>query len=125
MKPNLFRLRTVFAILLFAGAFSTLALAHTHLEKTEPADGAALKTAPSHVELWFNEKPNLTVSKIAVAGPSGAVEVGPTHSMSDKSIMADFKGQLADGQYVVSWQAAGDDGHVSKGDFKFSVKGAE
>lgn len=123
MKPQSFRLRTVVAMLL-AAACSTLVLAHTHLEKTEPADGAALKTAPSHVELWFNERPDLTVSKIAVSGPSGAVDVGPTHSMSDKSMMADFKGHLANGAYIVSWQAAGDDGHVSKGEFKFSIGAA-
>jgi methionine-rich copper-binding protein CopC len=123
MKPTVFR-RSVLAVL-FAGALSSLALAHTHLEKTEPADGAVLKAAPSHVELWFNEKPDLTVSKIAVAGPSGAVEVGPTHSISDKSIVADVRSRLSDGEYVVKWQAAGDDGHVSKGEFKFSVKSAQ
>jgi methionine-rich copper-binding protein CopC len=39
--------------------------------------------------------------------------------------VADFNGKLADGQYVVSWQTAGDDGHVSKGDFSFSVKSAQ
>ena len=44
--------------------------------------------------------------------------------MSDKSMMADLKAHLSDGNYVVSWQAAGDDGHVSKGEFKFSVKSA-
>lgn len=114
----------IVAILLIAGALSTLVLAHTHLEKTEPADGAALKTAPAHVALWFNEKPDPIVSKIAVAGPSGAVEMGAIHSMSDKSMMSDFKGHLSDGDYVVKWQAAGDDGHVSKGEFKFSVKSA-
>jgi methionine-rich copper-binding protein CopC len=123
MKLNSFRLRIVFAVMI-ASALSAFALAHTHLEKTEPADGAVLTAAPSHVELWFNEKPDLTVSKITVAGSSGAVAVGPTHSMSDKSMMADIKTHLSDGNYVVSWQAAGDDGHVSKGEFKFSVKAA-
>ena len=34
---------------------------------------------------------------------------------------ADFKGKLAPGEYTVSWQTAGDDSHISKGDFSFSV----
>ncbi len=123
MKLTPFRLRIALAVTI-ASALSALVLAHTHLEKTEPADGAVLKAAPSHVELWFNEKPDLTVSKITVAGPSGAIAMGPTHSMSDKSMMADIKPHLSDGNYIVSWQAAGDDGHVSKGQFKFSVKSA-
>jgi methionine-rich copper-binding protein CopC len=124
MKSQALRPRTLVAVLI-ATAFSTLVLAHTHLEKTEPVEGATLKTAPSHVELWLNEKPDLTVSKLTVSGSAGAVAVGPTHLASEKSITADVRGQLSDGEYVVSWQAAGDDGHVSKGEFKFSVKSAQ
>lgn len=124
MKPNFFRLRHAFAVVLFAGAFATLALAHNKLMKTDPVAGAALKTSPARVEMWFAEKPDLTVSKIAVKGPSGAVETGPIHSSGQTAIAADFKGALADGQYTVSWQTAGDDGHVSKGDFSFSVMSA-
>ena len=122
MKPNLFRLGTVFAIFFLAALCPMLVLAHNELLKTEPAAGAALKTAPAHVELWLSEKPDLTISKIAVKGPSGPVEMGPIHSLPDKSLIADFKGKLSNGQYVVNWQTAGDDGHVSKGQFSFTVK---
>ena len=125
MKRNFFRFRNVLAAILVAGAFVTLALAHNKLMKTAPAAGEALKTSPAHVEMWFAEKPDLTVSKIAVKGPRGAVETGPIHANAETSIVADFKGKLADGQYVVSWQTAGDDGHMSKGDINFSVKRAQ
>jgi len=124
MKPNFFRLRNLFAVAVLAGAFAILALAHNKLMKTEPAAGAVLKASPARVEIWFEEKPDLTVSKVAVKGPSGAVEMGPPHANGEKSIAADFKAKLTDGQYVVKWQTAGDDGHVSKGDFNFSVKSA-
>jgi methionine-rich copper-binding protein CopC len=124
VKPELFRLRNVFTAVLFAGAFATLALAHNKLVKSAPVAGAALNASPSRVEMWFEEKPDLTVSKIAVKGPAGAVPMGPVHANSEKSIVSDFKGKLADGQYVVSWQTAGDDSHVSKGDFSFTVKSA-
>ena len=122
MKPTFFRLRNVFAVVLFAGALATLGIAHNKLMKTEPAAGAALNASPSHVEMWFEEKPDLTVTKVAVKGPAGVVELGPVRANTEKSIVADFKGKLANGQYVVSWQTAGDDSHVSKGDFSFSVK---
>jgi methionine-rich copper-binding protein CopC len=122
---KLFRLRNAIAVAIFAGALATLAIAHNKLMKTEPAAGAALKASPSHVEMWFEEKPDLTVSKIAVKGPAGAVEMGPLHANTEKSLVADFKGKLANGQYVVSWQTAGDDSHVSKGDFSFSVRSGQ
>jgi len=125
LKLDFFRLRNVFAVFLLAGAFATLALAHNKLLKSAPAAGAALNTSPARVEMWFAEKPDLTVSKIAVKGPAGAVKTGTPHGNAETSIVADFNGKLADGQYVVSWQTAGDDGHVSKGDFSFSVKSAQ
>ncbi|MGA3236308.1 MAG: copper resistance protein CopC [Bryobacteraceae bacterium] len=124
MKPDFFRRRSVFAVVLLAGAFATLALAHNKLLKSAPAAGAALNASPARVEMWFAEKPDLTVSKIAVKGPAGAVETGPAHANAETSIVADFKGKLADGRYIVSWQTAGDDGHMSKGEFSFSVKSA-
>jgi methionine-rich copper-binding protein CopC len=89
--------------------------------KTEPADGAALRTSPAHVEMWFAEKPDPAVTKIAVKGSAGDVGVGSPHAGTDKSIVADFKGALPAGHYSVNWQTAGDDGHMSKGTFSFSV----
>jgi methionine-rich copper-binding protein CopC len=122
LKRAFFRLRNVLAVVLFAAAFATLAFAHNRLLKSAPAAGAALNISPARIEMWFAEKPDLTVSKIAVKGPAGAVETGPIHANAATSIVAEFKGKLADGQYVVSWQTAGDDGHMSKGDFSFRVK---
>ena len=121
MNRNFFRFRNVVAAVLVAGALATLAFAHNKLMKSVPAAGASLKTSPAHVEMWFDEKPDPAVTKIAVKGPAGAVGIGSPHAGSDKSIVADFKGTLPAGQYSVSWQTAGDDGHMSKGDFGFSV----
>jgi methionine-rich copper-binding protein CopC len=35
---------------------------------------------------------------------------------------ATVDGATPDGTYTVSWQTAGDDGHVQKGDYTFSVR---
>jgi methionine-rich copper-binding protein CopC len=124
MKPNLFRPRNVFAVGLVAATCAVLAFAHNKLMKTEPAAGAVLKTSPAHVEMWFEEKPDAAVTKIAVKGPAGAVDMAPVHAGSGNAVVADIKGKLADGRYTVSWQTAGDDGHMSKGDFGFSLQTA-
>lgn len=106
-------------------AVTTLVQAHTHLEKSEPADGATLTAAPTTVQLFFNEKPDLKVSKVEVTGPSGKVALGPAHSMAEKDLMAAITGTLANGKYTVSWQAAGKDGHVAKGEFSFTLAKAQ
>jgi methionine-rich copper-binding protein CopC len=128
MKANLLRPRTGLAVLFLlgllffaAGPFSTLTLAHNQLLKTEPAAHAALKTAPARVQFWFGEKPDMTITKITIKGPSGPVDVGPAHPVSEKVIAVDFKGKLPAGEYTVSWQTAGDDSHISKGAFSFTV----
>jgi len=111
----------VLGLLFSAGPFSGLALAHNQLLKTEPAAHAALKVTPARVEFWFGEKPDLSVTKIVVKGPAGLIETGPAHPVSEKVIAVDFKGKLAAGEYTVSWQTAGDDSHISKGEFSFTV----
>ena len=113
--------------LVVVGAFALTAWmsAHTKLEKSDPADGATVTKAPTMVQLFFNEKPDLKVSKVEITGPSGKVELGPAHSMADKDIMAAIKGTLGNGKYTVNWQAAGSDGHVEKGVLSFTVQKAQ
>jgi methionine-rich copper-binding protein CopC len=119
---NRLRIAGALSVVAVALTLSALASAHAELQKTEPANGAVLSAPPAHVQLWFDETPDTTVSKIDLLGPSGKVDLGPTHSMAAKTLMADIKGKMGDGKYTVNWQAAADDGHVSKGAFSFTLK---
>jgi hypothetical protein len=123
MKLN--GIRRIMLTLVAVLALTVWAQAHTKLEKSEPADGATLAAPPASVQLVFNEKPDLKVSKVEITGPSGKVELGPAHSMAEKDMMAPIKGTLANGKYTVAWQAAGSDGHVAKGTFSFTVQKAQ
>ena len=104
---------------------SGLVAAHATLQKTQPASGKTVSAAPTDIQLFFDEAVDLKVSKIALTGPSGPVMLGPTSAVNPKTLMAPITGKLADGIYNVNWQtAAADDGHVSKGAFKFTLKQA-
>lgn len=114
-----------------ARAVATLALTvigtaslsgHTKLQKSEPAADSTVTAPPPHVQLWFNEAPDLKVSQIEVTGPAGKLELGPAHLMDAKSVMATIKGEVPDGKYTATWRTAGKDGHVIKGEFTFTVK---
>jgi hypothetical protein len=99
--------------------------AHAKLEKTQPAGGATVSVPPPQIQLSFDEEVDVKVSKIDLTGPSGKVAVGPVRLMGPKSLVATVTGPMADAAYTVRWQtAAADDGHVSKGEFKFTVKQA-
>ena len=114
------RSRRIIALIAAVFGATVLVQAHTKLVKSEPAAGAAV-ASPKQIQLWFNEKVDPAVSKIEVRSASGKVQLGPAHAMGDKSLMAAVSAPMAGGKYTVAWQAAGDDGHVVKGEFTFSV----
>lgn len=109
---------------LIAFAVGSIALVHAHakLEKSEPAANTTVSTAPTSIQMWFNEAPDLKVTKVDLAGVAGKIELGPAHSMGKNNVMAPIVGKMTDGKYTVNWQTAGDDGHVEKGTFAFTLK---
>jgi methionine-rich copper-binding protein CopC len=118
MKKSM--LSTIFVLVaLFAAA--ALIQAHAKIEKSEPAANSTIATVPTSVQMWFNEAPDLKVTKVELAGASGKVELGPAHSMGKNNVMAPIVGKMTNGKYTVSWQTAGDDGHVEKGTFTFTL----
>jgi methionine-rich copper-binding protein CopC len=110
---------TLVAILVMTG--SVLLQAHMKLEKSEPAADAMLGAPPPHVQLFFTETPDLAVSKLEIKGPSDKTTLVKLHAMGN-SLMAMVEGDMPDGAYTVMWQAAGDDGHVQKGEIAFTLK---
>jgi len=117
--------RSLLSVILLTVAFSVLTQAHARLEKTVPVDKAALTAPPTSLQLFFSEKPDATVSRIELKGPSGMVKLGPAHIMGGKTLMAPIAGPIEDGSYTVNWQTSGDDGHVQKGEFTFTLKHAK
>jgi methionine-rich copper-binding protein CopC len=114
-------LRNLAAAALAVGLASTVVLAHMKASKFEPAADATVTTA-ARVQVWFTQAPDPKVSKIELAGPNGAVKLGAVQVTAEKSISAAVEGSLGNGRYTASWQAAGDDGHVQKGTYSFTVQ---
>ncbi|HTQ36913.1 MAG TPA: copper resistance CopC family protein [Steroidobacteraceae bacterium] len=107
-----------YAILSLAMAASTAAIAHTHLERSMPADKSHVQ-APTAIELHFSEAARLT-SLTLQKGKGAAVAIKPLPA----KMIADFSlpvTALAAGDYVVNWRAVSDDGHVVSGKFTFTV----
>jgi len=118
-------LRTrIVAIAVCAGvALAAPALyAHMKFVKSVPAADATVASPPATVQVWFTEAPDRAVSKLELKGPAGAVRLGALTVDADKSMHAAIEGDVADGAYTVDWQAAGNDGHVQKGSYAFSVR---
>jgi methionine-rich copper-binding protein CopC len=116
-----FRYRVLVALAVVA-ALSAPASAHMALSKSAPADKATLTVAPTQLQLWFTQKPDLAVSRLTLTGTAGDVKLGALKLLEERSLVAPVEGTLADGAYTISWQAAGDDGHIQKGQLTFTLK---
>ncbi len=110
------------AAVLFVAVLARPVEAHMKPVKSEPAADAAVATSPKQVQVWFTQSPDPKLSKLAMTGPSGSIKLTDVRVTADKSIVATVDGSLTDGRYSVRWQAAGDDGHLQKGEFAFTVQ---
>ncbi|MEM7416751.1 MAG: copper resistance protein CopC [Gemmatimonadota bacterium] len=96
---------------------------HFGLAKSLPAADSS-GPAPEQLQLWFTQAPQdgtVTIRLIDAGGD--LVETGEvTRSDEDPKMMwVDVDGAVAAGAYTVAWRGIGDDGHVIRDDFAFSV----
>jgi methionine-rich copper-binding protein CopC len=117
----------VVACLAILAALTASVSAHLAVSKTMPADQSTVLKPPARVQVWFTQQPSPRVSLLQMKGPGGAeVELGDMEiTPQDRSIAVAVRGTLAPGRYEVTWRTAGDDGHVIRGTFAFSLKAAE
>jgi copper resistance protein C len=121
--------RFVFGALVagLVAVFTVGLAAHLSVVKTMPADESYVSEPPGRVQIWFNQQPSPRISRLELRGPNEQeVELGKVEVHSeDRSISAAVPAPLAPGKYAVTWRSAGDDGHVMRGTFTFTVKPAK
>jgi copper transport protein len=113
----------LFAVLI---GLATPVYAHATLISTNPADGEVVAEAPPTIVLTFTEGVDPIEPGIRLVDADGKeVSVGAvSQSAGAETMSVDLDGGLADGSYVVAWQAVSADAHNIRGAFTFSV-GAE
>ena len=97
---------------------------HLALVKSEPANSATLIRAPKAITLWFNQKPNLKLTRLVlIQGTRDTVKMGRVASADStgKSVRVPITGVLRSGKYQVSWRTLSRDGHAVAGKFSFTV----
>ena len=111
------------ALMLLLGT-AMAARAHAVLLRSDPPDGAVLKTAPEQVRLWFSEPPEPGFVTVRVLSESGAPvgASGPQVDPDDPTSVAVMLDPVDPGRYSVSWRVLSRaDGHVSAGTFTIAI----
>lgn len=111
-------------ILILGLVYATAVYAHLQVMKTSPKRHATLNQAPESIQIRFSQVPDLVLSKLELEGPDGEVALGKLTSSDEKGLRAPVAGPMPDGDYTAHWQTAGEDGHVQKGQWKFTVRSA-
>jgi len=116
-------IRIVLAAAILAAPFAaTDALAHAHLLKAMPADGA-VTASPQMIMLTFSEKVVDKLSGFDVTSADGTkVDVAVMVADGGKVMHAMPAKPLMPGLYKISWHAVTDDGHRTEGTVTFTVK---
>jgi len=105
------------AVLIWAAS----ALAHTHLTKSVPADGADLTKAPTEVTLTFAEPVTLTAARIESSDGTRSTLTPDSEAKAEQHLKLPA---LGPGRYRVSWRGASADGHIMNGAISFTIGAA-
>ena len=96
------------------------AMAHATLMSTTPADDETLESAPSAVELRFDEPVEVVDGAVEVFGPDGE-RVDEGRVDVDGAVLAAPRDGAARGTYTVAWRVLSGDSHNLSGSFVFHV----
>lgn len=122
------RIHLFFAVLLAAlmsvALVPTLVSAHVALVGATPVPGSTVGQPPTMIRIRFDQIPDPKFNEIALLDTSGQTVAGgaATSNVSDPSVVeVTLKGKIAPGLYTVAWQALANDGHLTKGNYSFTL----
>jgi methionine-rich copper-binding protein CopC len=114
--------QAILAVALSSAMLAGPCMAHAKLESSSPAKDAHLAQAPKTLTLTFNEAAQ--VGTLKLVGGNKEIPITVNKSAKARTSFSFPLPTLAPGSYVVQWSAvAADDGHVTRGNFTFSITG--
>ena len=99
---------------------------HNHLLKASPAVDGQVAQAPTQIVLWFSEPPEVKLSSVKLrpaADTTTTIATGPVAPGPEaKTLQVPVTGKLMPGAYQVLYRTAGVDGHIVRGQYRFTLK---
>jgi methionine-rich copper-binding protein CopC len=112
--------RAVLAGVLGLIASHRQAAAHAILEASEPADGASVHPGTVVLRLRYNSRVDRARSGLTMTRPDLTKISVPVDPEGPPDILTATV-NLTPGAYVVRWQVLAVDGHITRGDVRFTV----
>ncbi|MGA8706205.1 MAG: copper resistance CopC family protein [Steroidobacteraceae bacterium] len=96
------------------------ALAHAHLQRSDPADGAVISNMPAQLTLQFSEAAQLTALTLSKAGQTVPQKLAPLPSAAATQLQVTAP-RLEPGDYELRYRVISADGHIMAGKIHFTV----
>jgi len=111
----------ILAMIALVSTVASGAVAHSRVNTTTPADGAAFSETPSNVSFEFAADIRLTrVEMVHQDHPAVRLDLGE-QTRFGRAFTLPLQGQ-GDGRYRIEWRGLGKDGHAMQGVFTFTVE---
>jgi hypothetical protein len=101
-------------------AFALPAWAHAILISSTPEAGAVMAPGPAAISLRYNSRIDATRSRVTLQGPNAGQPAVLELSEPGPAMLA-AAADLVPGAYVLRWQVLAIDGHITRGDVRFTV----
>jgi methionine-rich copper-binding protein CopC len=126
ISPRALVLRTaaMFLFTVFLFLTPSAARAHAYPDHADPKVGATITASPERVRIWFDSDLEPDFSTIMVHSAEGTMvssrdgRVDP----SDATLLEVSVPKLPPGKYRVIWSVVARDGHLTTGDYTFTIK---
>src|ERR1700733_15241392 len=122
LPPLLRSLAVVVAITAGSVLIASTAGAHAVIIDSIQAVDAVVPAGYADVTLHFNSRIDHQRSRLTLVSPDGAASLLAIAPDSAADVIAAKMNGLAAGQYRLRWQVLAIDGHMTRGDIRFSVK---
>jgi methionine-rich copper-binding protein CopC len=99
-----------------------LALAHAILEDSTPSIGASVPAGPLDLRFRYNSRIDHARSRLTLTRPDHGRDTIAIAPDGPPDIISCHL-NLTPGDYVVRWQVLAVDGHITRGDVSFVVRG--
>ena len=114
--------RAALPLLLVLGLLAALPLparAHAILLDSQPSDGRTVPAGPVVFRLHFNSRIDAVRSRLLLVRPGKSETVLPFTASAPDVLNA--RTDLTAGTYTLRWQVLAIDGHITRGDVRFTV----
>jgi copper transport protein len=101
--------------------WASTARAHAVPLATSPADGSALASAPTVVEVTFDSPVEVGPRNAAIRNDGVSVLAGVPVLVESRRLVLPLPRGLADGNYTARWSVVSDDGHEQEGITAFGI----